>query len=105
MYKYSYVKWAVIVLLSAHTIQYYVEFSPQIGGGTMALTGFFAHTGVHQIQAINNTCNGNWRPGRVNGLECSFALAQTVAWHVFATLLGIASQELLRPWMVLHLTE
>ena len=104
MFEYSHIKWALIVLLSAHIIQSYVEFPPQIGGGTMALTGFFAHTRVHQIREIKNTCTDNWRHGRINGLECSFASAQIIAWHTFMTLIGIALQQLLGLWMFPHST-
>lgn len=81
---------SLLVFLVAYVRQSYINYTFQIGGATIAATGYFAHAGIHQAQAIKNTCHGNWRHAKVNGLECSFALSQTMAWHTFVITLGAA---------------
>ena len=89
MFPYSFVKWALI-LVAALIRETKVDYAYQIGGGTMAVTGYFAHRGVYEVQAIKKACYGNWRHARVEGLECPFALARTMAWHSFMIAVGVA---------------
>lgn len=88
MFAYSFVKWA-LVLIAPLVRETNANYSFQIGGGAIAVTGYFAASGVYEAQAIKQACYGNWRHANVNGLECSFAVAQTMAWHTFVISLGV----------------
>lgn len=66
---------SLVVLLAACVRQTCVS--------TVAVTGYFAQTRVHQARAIKSICHGNWRYANTNVLEPSFALSQTTVWHTF----------------------
>lgn len=83
-------KWTVVPILTLIQATS-VDYPLQTAGGTIAVTGYLASRGVYDARIIKEACRGNWRHAKVNGLECSFALAQTVAWHTFASTLGVAA--------------
>lgn len=72
MFKYNLIN--LIVLLAAYVRQTCIGYPFQISGATIAVTGYFAHIGVYQAQAIKNNCYGNWRHADVNCLQCSLGL-------------------------------
>jgi hypothetical protein len=83
MFKHPFFK-HVFLFLVAYIWRTFANHPHRIGAGTLAFAGYFAHSGLHQVQTIGSTCYGTWRHGRVDGLECSFAVVQTMTWHAFA---------------------
>jgi hypothetical protein len=94
MFKHSFFKY-VFLILAAYIWRTFAKHPHQIGAGALAFASYFAHSGLHRVQTIGSTCCGNWRHARISGLECSFAVAQTMSWHAFAVSSAMALETIL----------